>query len=417
MVKSLQPDPEFRHGKKFVTLGTWDSTTRRLQFVSNNINISWNGWTPKIPHSRCSLPCEPGYYKVQGNLKCCWQCVLCPFGSITNAIDQPGCFVCPLGFTSNKNHTRCLQLPEVYLSWGCPIGIAILFMSGVGFLCSLLTFAIFYRHRNSAVVKASTREYSLLILFLLSCIFLLPLLNIGRANDIICKARPLCLGFTITFLSSLMLTKTLRLLLIFKTKVLSRSIVLYSIRTQLLISFLLTLGVIATIVSWIFLFPPELTLHYSETSTSIDCGEKADDLLMIILGYTAALAIPTTYLAFKARKLPENFNETRLIGFTMFTLCVIWIIFVPTYYDSELHNRCIVLCIALLITGFATLICMFFSRLRIILFQPEKNTTELVRARTFDYTMRVRNGSTAAKNLRRTSVVTIGMYSIPPTEG
>ncbi|XP_068705142.1 extracellular calcium-sensing receptor-like [Montipora foliosa] len=414
LVKSLQRDSKSPGGKKFVTLGTWEWTTRRLQFVSNN--ISWNGWTSKLPHSHCSLPCEPGYYKVSGSVSCCWQCVPCPIGSITNVSGKSACSFCRPGFTSVRNRTYCLELPEVYLDWGSPAGSVILVFSGIGFFCSIFTLAAFCRHRNSAVVKASTSEYSLLTLILISCTFLLPLLNIGRANNIVCKARPLCFAFIITFLSSLMLTKTLRLLLIFEKKDLSGNVGLYHICTQLFISFLLTLGIIAAVISWIILFPPKVTLHFFETSTCIDCGEKADELLMVILGYTAVLALPTTYLAYRARKLPEHFNETRLIGFTMFTLCVIWIIFVPSYYDSDVQNRSIVFCFALVITGFTALICMFLSRLRIILFQPEKNKTELLRARMFHYTMRMRNGSTAAQYFRETSAVTVGTFSLSSKE-
>jgi len=56
---------------------------------------------------------------------------------------------------------------------------------------------------------------------------------------------------------------------------------------------------------------------------------------------------------------------------------------------------------------------MFSIRLRIIFFQPEKNKTEIIRASMFDYTMRMRKGSKAAKNLRRMSVVTVGTFSVP----
>ena len=415
LVKSLQPDPDLPHGKKFITLGTWDWATRKLHFV-NKTNIYWNGWTRKVPLSRCSSPCEPGHYKVQGDLSCCWKCVECPFGSVTNATGQTACHACPLRFTSNENHTLCLKLPEVYLEWGSKAGSVILGFSGVGFWSSVFALGTFYRYRNSAVVKASTREYSLLILLMISSMFLLPLLHLGRPTDVVCKARPFCFAFITTFLTSLMLTKTFRLLLIFKKKALPGKAGFYSIRTQLLIPVLLTLGIMAAIIPWVSSFPPEVILHFHETHVGIDCGGKADKLLMIILGYTAVLAVPSTYLAYRARKLPENFNETRLIGFTMFTVCVIWVIFVPSYYDSDVQNRSIILCFALITTGLTVLVCMFSARLRIILFQPEKNKTELVRASMFDYTMRVRNGSTAAQKLRKMSVVTIGTFSVPPKE-
>lgn len=42
------------------------------------------------------------------------------------------------------------------------------------------------------------------------------------------------------------------------------------------------------------------------------------------LAYDAALIVLCTIYAIKTRKVPENFNETKFIGFSMYTTCVIW---------------------------------------------------------------------------------------------
>ena len=38
--------------------------------------------------------------------------------------------------------------------------------------------------------------------------------------------------------------------------------------------------------------------------------------------------------AVKTRNLPENFNEAKFIGFTMYTTCIIWLAFVPIYFGT-----------------------------------------------------------------------------------
>jgi len=48
------------------------------------------------------------------------------------------------------------------------------------------------------------------------------------------------------------------------------------------------------------------------------------------------LIVVCTVYAVKTRKIPENFNESRHIGFTMYTTCVIWLGFVPIYFGT--HN-------------------------------------------------------------------------------
>ena len=384
--------------------------------MNNKKRVVWNGWKSKVPDSRCSAPCQAGYYRVSGVSKCCWKCVQCPFGSVTNTSDQPQCTKCLLGFASNENHTSCLKLPEVYLQWIAGASIAILCLTGLGFLCTVFTLSVFYRYRESAVVKASTREYSLLILLMVACMFLLPVLQLGRPSDTVCAVQLFCFGFVVTFWTSLMLTKTRRLLLIFQSKEIPGQRSICGIRLQLLIAVLLTAVLIAGMIPWVLSFPPEVHHHYYETRVTLECGQKAGDLLMIVLGYNAVLAIPSTYLAYRARHLPENFNETRLMSFTLFTVCVIWIIFVPCYYDTHVQEKSIVLCCALISTGFTILICMFSTRLRIIFFQPEKNKTEVVRASMFHYTLRGLKGSTAEQENRRMSTVTIGTLSVPQKE-
>ena len=51
------------------------------------------------------------------------------------------------------------------------------------------------------------------------------------------------------------------------------------------------------------------------------------------------VTICTTY-AFKTRKIPENYNESKFIGFTMYTTCIIWLAFIPIWYGTgkNTHN-------------------------------------------------------------------------------
>ena len=41
-----------------------------------------------------------------------------------------------------------------------------------------------------------------------------------------------------------------------------------------------------------------------------------------------------TIYAVKTRKVPENFNEAKFIGLTMYTTCIIWLAFVPLYFGT-----------------------------------------------------------------------------------
>lgn len=42
-----------------------------------------------------------------------------------------------------------------------------------------------------------------------------------------------------------------------------------------------------------------------------------------------------TVYAVKTRKIPENFNESKFIGFTMYTTIVIWLAFVTMFFGTN----------------------------------------------------------------------------------
>lgn len=50
--------------------------------------------------------------------------------------------------------------------------------------------------------------------------------------------------------------------------------------------------------------------------------------------YNMVLITICTVYAVKTRKIPENFNESKFIGFTMYTTCIIWLAFIPIYFGT-----------------------------------------------------------------------------------
>jgi len=65
----------------------------------------------------------------------------------------------------------------------------------------------------------------------------------------------------------------------------------------------------------------------------LKCRMK-DRWFLLSLVYNMLLIVVCTVYAVKTRKIPENFNESRHIGFTMYTTCVIWLGFVPIYFGT-----------------------------------------------------------------------------------
>jgi len=80
----------------------------------------------------------------------------------------------------------------------------------------------------------------------------------------------------------------------------------------------------------------DVTLVHPEVRvTQMTCRENAHIGMFMSFGLDLLLIAMCTLYAFKTRNLPENFNEAKFIGFTMYTTCVIWIAFVVLHLSTE----------------------------------------------------------------------------------
>ena len=58
-------------------------------------------------------------------------------------------------------------------------------------------------------------------------------------------------------------------------------------------------------------------------------------LFMAVYAYTLIVSFLCTYYAFKARGIPENFNETKYIGFSMYILLLSLLAYYPVLFAFE----------------------------------------------------------------------------------
>ena len=101
--------------------------------------------------------------------------------------------------------------------------------------------------------------------------------------------------------------------------------------------------------------------------------ECYDSLLTVLgpLGYNIFLVVLCTVYAIKTRNFPENFNEAKFIGFSMYTTCVIWAAFIPLYFGSG--HKVITLCLSTSFSATVLLLFLFLPKVYIIVFKPENN--------------------------------------------
>ncbi|CAB4044440.1 extracellular calcium-sensing receptor-like, partial [Paramuricea clavata] len=138
-------------------------------------------------------------------------------------------------------------------------------------------------------------------------------------------------------------------------------------------------------------WPIQVNTVVEDVSVPIDCAASAKDLHIAVLLYNWFLALICAVMAFRARSLPANFKEARLISFAMFAFSVIWLSFLIVFSGSIISHFSTYICVAILATALDLVVCMFAPKIFVILFRPELNEVRLVRADIYRYAVKQTN--------------------------
>ncbi|XP_070168156.1 metabotropic glutamate receptor B isoform X1 [Polyergus mexicanus] len=364
---------------KWIRVGKYLEGELRL----NLSEIQFKLGHPQPPESVCSLPCELGQAKkyVEGE-RCCWHCFNCTQYQIRDPKDETQCIQCRQGTLPDETHSICRDIPEEFLRPESAWAISAMSFSATGILVTLFVGGVFLRHNDTPVVRASGRELSYVLLSGILLCYLVTFTLILKPTDIVCGIQRFAAGFCFTVVYAALLTKTNRISRIFNAGSAKRPSFI-SPRSQLIICFGLIFVQILINGIWIIIDPAKAMHHYPTMEDNLlVCNNYIDASYMIAFAYPTILIVVCTVYAVLTRKIPEAFNESKHIGLTMYTTCVIWCAFIPLYYGtgSNVALRITSMSVTISLSASVTVVCLFSPKLYIILIRPERNVRPTVRA-------------------------------------
>uniref|UniRef100_A0A1B8Y9V4 G-protein coupled receptors family 3 profile domain-containing protein n=1 Tax=Xenopus tropicalis TaxID=8364 RepID=A0A1B8Y9V4_XENTR len=336
-----------------------------------------------MPQSLCSEPCSPGYRKskIEGEPPCCYGCVQCGDGEMSNTTDAGTCEKCPEDHKCNRQKTDCVPKALNYLSYMDTLGASLASTAIILFITTSVVLGIFVKYWETPIVRANNQHLSCLLLISLMLCFLCTLLFIGRPTQICCLLRQVTFGIVFTISVSSVLAKTLTVIIAFNaTKPGSKAARYVGTQLSIFIVFACSLGVTLICIVWMASSPP-----YRETDTSSEtdtiillCNEGSVIFFFCIIGYIGTLALLSFIAAFLAKDFPDRFNEAKNITFSMLGFCSVWGAFVPAYLSSKGSRMVAVEIFAILSSSAGLLICIFAPKCYIIFLRPELNLRETV---------------------------------------
>ncbi|XP_013385784.1 metabotropic glutamate receptor 1 [Lingula anatina] len=357
----------------YVQIGEWLDGI----LVLNESIIQWpqNDNTSSHVESACSRPCPKGKVKqfLDASERCCWACIPCKENQIL--LSESQCENCAKGWWPNDDLTVCLPIKIEFMQWQNTEAVVACVFASVGTGLALFTLVIFFKYNNTPVVKASTRELSYIILIGIVLAYFTTFALLAKPSETSCYITRILPGLAFSMIYGALVTRTNRIARILarsKKKIMTKKPRFMGTTAQIFISIIIIILECGSIIATLIYQPANSTLDYpTPTRVKLVCNTTVLGI-MVPMGFDFFLIAACTFYAIKTRNVPENFNEAKFIGFTMYTTCVIWVAFVPIYFGSE--SKVITMCMCVSLSATVALVILFFPKLYIILLKPHRNS-------------------------------------------
>ncbi|XP_078381406.1 extracellular calcium-sensing receptor-like [Oculina patagonica] len=369
---------------KEVVVGKWKQNDQHEERLHIFGKIRWNSLNGSPPKSECLDQCSAGTRKAFTS-PCCWQCVSCPRGTINPIPGSERCIECPKGKQSNEARTKCVDLPLANLNYSSAGGIVILVFSACGIIATLFSLTVTCRFWNTPIVKASNREFNLVLLVSILMLLTLVAVNLFEPTDRICQIIYPWRYLTYTFCLSFLLVKILRISSVFQVPIL-HTFMITSLTNRMQEKIIVTMHILLLLVllPWLLLDPPIKKEHILiDQYIFIECKAYnlviGESLFLVTCSYILFQTVFCAFCSFKIRNIPENFSEAKRIAFSMYIFTFSVLAYHPVEFSMDGWYVTVVDCVTTLLSAYGFLCCIILPKIYIILMRPELNNLHHIR--------------------------------------
>ena len=357
---------KFGESFRYKEIGTWHENSLKVNLEKD---LEWAPQTNSVPQSLCSLPCKLGQYRstVPGQ-PCCWQCIDCGAGQVSDAIT---CVECPETHKPSDEKSDCQEMEKSYLKWDHPWATVILILSMIG-VCGTVLAGVFYIafHKKQAII-AGNRVMSAVIMGGILISFCLPIVYLGRPTATTCALRRVGISVCFSICFGALLVKISRIHRVVNRTTLGLSLEkprFINAKSQLFILSLIVTIPLVMMAIWLAVEQPTVKTNILVRweSVEIRCGAEPRIGLSVILVYNLLLLIGCVYFTIRTRKVPKEYNEARFIHFVVIASVIVWIAFIAFYHGTTGLPEVYIITAqvtAILITAFALLLFVILHKI------------------------------------------------------
>ncbi|XP_065200701.1 metabotropic glutamate receptor 3-like [Planococcus citri] len=371
---------------KWIKVGNYENGELILNLEELQFKIN----ETEMPASSCSEVCKKGEVKkyINGD-KCCWKCNACSKYEVVLPSDETECKRCKLGTKPDKDQKSCIDLEAVHVRNEF-YKLSIISSTAFGFFNVVTTITVYMCNFNTAIVRASSREAQVLVLVGALFLHANAYSFLLDPDEVVCSMQSYFSGIGYVLIYGTLFWKSYRIVRIFDLS--SHYKNMNSSAFILLVLGLCCIQKIKSVIWTYFIDPRKVTFHFRDKDTKI---KLCSAFTTLEIGYFIAYLFPLTSIILcysrtkKITNTPKIFNDSPQIFFSIRFTIISWIaMLIMHFMTSDILLRENVVALVTNFNGIVIVFALFYRSMFIILFRPQLNTREYLRASRANHTMK-----------------------------